>query len=249
MERITSRKNEKIVHLRTLGADRGYRHVCGEFICDGEKLLREALTFGAEVTCVLVTEEIPGLPANVPVYQVPYDLITAVSPMKNPQPVLFSCRIPARRSVQGGRIIVLETVQDPGNLGTILRTANAFGVTDVCLTGACADLYNPKTVRATMGAVFRQNVVELDMEGVAGLKARGLRLLGTALGEGCQDICTAPLEAAAVVIGSEGQGLSREMLELCDARIIIPMESACESLNAGVAAAIVMWEMYRRGRG
>jgi TrmH family RNA methyltransferase len=142
-------------------------------------------------------------------------------------------------------IIILEGVQDPGNVGAVVRTADAFGIGAVVLTGGCADPYNPKTVRATMGAIFRQNIIVTDMSGVAALKLNGYLLYGASLGEGSRDIREVPLQNAAVAIGSEGHGLSDDMLALCDEKLVIPMSPKSESLNAAVAASIVMWEMRR----
>lgn len=141
---------------------------------------------------------------------------------------------------------MLETIQDPGNLGTILRTANALSVDTVILTGDCADVWNPKTVRATMGAVFRQRFYEMERGEMRDYLARhGLKLYGAALSDRAGDLRRVDLRAAAVAIGSEGQGLSKELLALCDGELIIPMNAQCESLNAAVAAAIVMWELTR----
>jgi TrmH family RNA methyltransferase len=142
--------------------------------------------------------------------------------------------------------IVLENVQDPGNVGTVIRTANAFRIDAVILTGACADLYQPKTVRATMGAIFRQKVLRIEREYLGDfLRDQGLPLYGAALSDQAQDLRGLPLQHVAVAIGSEGQGLSRELLALCDGELIIPMNPDSESLNAAVAASIVMWEMAR----
>ena len=245
MERITSRRNDRIVHMKKLGSDRGYRHQCGEFICDGAKLLREALEHGADITAVLTSGELPGnIPLNAEVFEVPGELLDHVSPLKTSQDVVFSCRIPTGSAFPSGDgIIILERIQDPGNVGTVIRTANAFGIGTVILTGGCADIYNPKTVRASMGAVFRQHVIETGIEVVTKLKESGIRILGAALGDGCRDFREVTLSGAAVAIGSEGSGLSADMLALCDERVIIPMSPECESLNAAAAAAVIMWEM------
>jgi len=244
MERITSRRNDRVIHMKKLGADRAYRRDCGEFLCDGEKLLREALGHGAEITAVLTSGAVPELPGGVPVYETPGELLDFVSPLKTAQDIVFSCRIPKTDSVPtDGGIIILERVQDPGNVGTVIRTANAFGVGTVLLTGGCADLYNPKTGRATMGAVFRQRVCETDLDGVRSLKAAGMRILGAALCADSRDIRDVSFDNAAFAIGSEGSGLSDGMLSICDERVIIPMSPECESLNAAAAAAVIMWEM------
>ena len=246
MERLTSRKNETVRRLRRLGAEKGFRRQEGEYLCDGRKLLREALLHGAALGTVLwATEPEPGLRAAAQ-YAVPQEILDYVSPMKHPAEVLFTVKLPAWPEAAPGRTLVLETVQDPGNLGTILRTANALGLDQVILTGDCADPYQPKCVRAAMGALFRQPMLELERgELQAYLQAQGLRLYGAALAPAAQDIRRLDLQNCAVAIGSEGRGLSRELLDLCDGELIIPMRPGCESLNAAVAAAIVMWELQR----
>ena len=246
METLTSRKNPLISRLRALGTDRAYRRSCGEFLCDGEKLLREALLWNAEITAVLWSGE-PA--ADVPCekqYRVDPALLDYVSPLKSAASVLFSVKMRQWDAETPGRVLVLETIQDPGNLGTILRTANALAIGTVLLTGECADVYNPKCIRAGMGAVFRQRVLEMERrEMKAYLDANGLRLYGAALSDRAADLRAVDLHGAAVAIGSEGQGLSEELLALCDGELIIPMEPSCESLNAAVAAAIILWEMRK----
>ncbi len=246
METITSRKNPIITHLRALGAERAARRESGEFLCDGPKLLREAQLWGAEITAVLWAGE-AETDVDCPVqYRVPRELLDYVSPLKSAAGVVFSVRCRRWEPAPPGRTLVLETVQDPGNLGTILRTANALSVDTVILTGDCADVWNPKTVRATMGAVFRQRFYEMERGEMRAYLARhGLKLYGAALSDRAGDLRRVDLSAAAVAIGSEGQGLSPELLGLCDGELIIPMNAQCESLNAAVAAAIVMWELTR----
>ena len=249
METLTSRKNAYIRHLRALSDDGDYRRAQGQYLCDGIKTLREALRFGARVVSVLwrdVPREIEGL-HDCEQYVAPGDLFDYASPMKNSPGPLFAvairgCAKPSALS----NAIVLENVQDPGNVGTVIRTANAFQIDAVILTGACADLYQPKTVRATMGAIFRQKVLRIERENLADfLRDQGLPLYGAALSDQAQDLRGLSLKHAGVAIGSEGQGLSDELLRLCDGELIIPMNPDSESLNAAVAASVVMWEMAR----
>lgn len=248
MEHITSRKNPKIQHLKKLGSSKSYREECGEFLCDGRKLLEEAVSNGAEVLTVAYCGDVPeNIPEGVAVLEVPRDIIEYVSPMKTPQDVLFVCKIPNRKVafVNGGKFIVIEEVQDPGNVGTIMRTARAMGYDSVILLPGCADLYSPKTVRSTMGAIFRQHAFEADLDFIKEMKSNGVTVMGAALAEDSVDIRTVNFENFAVCIGSEGRGLSKELLSLCDKKIIIPMMQECESLNAAMAAGIIMWESVR----
>ncbi|NLH00391.1 MAG: RNA methyltransferase [Clostridiales bacterium] len=250
MERITSRKNRIISHFRNLASVGEYRHKTGEFICDGEKTLREALMYGSGVTCVLWEEE-PAfeLEKGIEQYCCPNELIQYVSPLKNSQGPVFSVKIPQNRTGSAGKpknVIVLENVQDPGNVGTVIRTANAMGIDMIVLVGNCTDLYNPKTVRATMGAVFRQQVAEMTVNELKSyVNQNGLRLYGAALNASAEDVRNVNMKNLAVAVGSEGKGLSEELLSICDGQLIIPMQPDSESLNVAVAASIIMWEMRR----
>ena len=248
MDRITSRKNAFIMQLRALASDAEARREQGAFVCDGLKLLGEAVENGAEILSVLWKEGGALSEIDCPVQAVaPAELFDHASPMKNSPGPLFTVRIPV--DPKDGKIenaIILENVQDPGNVGTVLRTASAFSIGAVVLTGDCADLYSPKTVRATMGAVFRQRVLRLDRSELpAWLEEHGLPLYGAALSKDAQDMRGLDLTHAAVAVGSEGQGLSPELLALCRGKVIIPMDARSESLNAAVAASVLMWEMAR----
>ena len=245
MDRITSRKNAFIMQLRALASDAEARREQGAFVCDGLKLLGEAVENGAEILSVLWKEGGALSEIDCPVQAVaPAELFDHASPMKNSPGPLFTVRIPV--DPKDGKIenaIILENVQDPGNVGTVLRTASAFSIGAVVLTGDCADLYSPKTVRATMGAVFRQRVLRLDRSELpAWLEEHGLPLYGAALSKDARGL---DLTHAAVAVGSEGQGLSPELLALCRGEVIIPMDARSESLNAAVAASVLMWEMAR----
>ena len=247
-ERITSRKNPLILRLRALASDGGFRRAQGEYLCDGAKLLEEALDKGAELRCVL-WKETPGpsaLPDSVRQYCAPAELFDYASPMKNSPGPLFTLAIPEDAAGVFSRAILLENVQDPGNVGTVIRTAAAMGIETVLLCGACADVYSPKTARATMGAVFRERIIHCSLDEARRLaEQNGLPLYGAALSERAEDIRRLDVKNAVVAIGSEGRGLSAELLRLCDGELIIPMSPGSESLNAAVAAAIVLWEMAK----
>ena len=247
MEVLSSRKNNYIQHLRKLSSDRAYRNEQGEYICDGIKTLKEAISFGAEISSVLWKDKAEEMSLDTKQYVAVEELFDYASPMKNSPGPLFTVKIPQYGSdCPVKNAVVLENVQDPGNVGTVVRTANAFGIDCVILTDACADLYNSKTVRATMGAIFRQKVFTVDSDNLqAFLKEKGLKLYGAALTDKAQDVRQVELKNAAVAIGSEGKGLSAKLLGICDGEIIIPMEENSESLNAAVAASVLMWEMRR----
>ncbi len=247
-ERITSRKNAEIVRLRALSADAECRRREREYVCDGTKLLNEALEKGAEIKTVLWRED-PGefiLPAAVRQLVAPGDLFDYASPMKNSPGPLFTVAMAPEAEPVFQRAVILENVQDPGNVGTVIRTAAALGVDTVLLCGACADVYAPKTVRASMGAIFRERILRCASEEAAAfVKKNRLPLYGAALSERAADIRRVDLKNAAVAIGSEGRGLSEKLLSQCDGELIIPMTPGSESLNAAIAAAVVLWEMTR----
>ena len=251
MERITSRTNPLMTHIRKLSSSAAYRREQGEFVCDSPKLLTEALLWKAPIVTVVATvgHDLPPLSGDVRVVEVPEDVMASVSPMKTPQGVLFTCRLPQTQlpAVLDGRCyMVLDGVQDPGNVGTIWRTADAFGCDGLILLPGCADPYSPKTVRSSMGAVFRSTVWTAHAgELKAALERSGIPLYGAALRDDTLDARCVDYSRAALAIGSEGRGLSGEMLALCDKTIRIPMTERCESLNAAIAAAVLLWEAYR----
>lgn len=251
MEQITSRKNPLITHIRKLITDRAYRRECGEFVGDGVKLLAEAARWNAPLSCVVHTAgtALPTLPEGVRVVQVPEDVMASISPMKAPQGALFLCGMPGQdvpEKLSGQRYMVLDGLQDPGNVGTIWRTVDALGADGLILTGECADPWNHKTVRATMGACFRLPVYEVKRQDLPALLERSdLPLYATALREDTLDLREADLRRCAVAIGSEGRGVSEEVLAMSRKTLKIPMRERCESLNAAAAATVVLWEMAR----
>ena len=252
MEHITSRSNRLLVHLRKLGTSGAYRRERGTFLCDGGKLLEEALGWGAEIEALLCAEGTvpPPLPPTVRAASVPWDVLRSVSPLETPQDILFSVKYPARPLPEvwtGG--MVLDGVQDPGNVGTILRTADAFGAPGLLLLPGCADPFGPKAVRASMGAVFRLGAWSVSLEQLGAILRRSaLPLIGAALGEHSYEVETMP-RPAMTAVGSEGRGLSGAVLALCDGTVRIPMRQRCESLNAAMAAAVLLWEQRPRAFG
>ena len=241
--RISSRQNDTIRRFRRLAAEGEFRRHEGEFIGAGRKLLAEAVSAGADITGVLSTAAVAGVPTQL----VTPEVLEYVSPLKTGDAPVFSVAFSAENQTmprEARCVLVLENVQDPGNVGTVLRSADAFGLDAVILCGACADPYSFKAVRASMGAVFRQKVVQANITELPSL-LQGLPLYGTALHRDSVDIRSLPAGPKAMAIGNEGHGLSEELLALCKGTVIIPMRPCAESLNAAVASAVVMWEMVR----
>lgn len=244
-ERITSRKNPLLQQVKRLLSSRKEREAAGLFVADGTKLLEEAVRYYPGLDTVLLSDGVQAtVPDDVRLVRVPEDVMTSISPMQTPQGALFLCRLPQKQPfTPKPGMLLLDGIQDPGNLGTILRTADALEISIALLEG-CADPYQHKVVRASMGAVFRSPVVTTSWQEVrSACEAAGIPVAVTALSPRAVDLRKASLREMAVVIGSEGQGVRREILDSAQKQLIIPMNERCESLNAAVAASIVMWQM------
>ncbi len=250
-ERITSRANPLIVEIRRLESSAAFRRECGRMVCDSPKLLEEACKWRVPVETVLYTDGVflPPLPEDCRPVWVPEELMAYTSPMKTPQGILFTCRMaapPLPEELPGRRYVVLDGVQDPGNVGTVLRTLDAFDGDGLILLPGCADPYGPKAVRSSMGAVFRRQIWNCSVEELASrLRRGGLPLYGAALRQDTVDVRSISLQRSMIAIGSEGRGLSEAVLSLCCKTVRIPMSERCESLNAAAAAAVLLWEAYR----
>lgn len=247
-EYITSRQNQLFVHLKKLQSSRSYRQETGEFCGDGIKLLEEAVKWYPGLHTVIACEGLvlPVLKDSVRVVRVPQSLLQSLSTMRTPQGVIFLCRMPRKQPLElAPGCLILDGIQDPGNLGTILRTADALSI-PVVLTDGCTDPYSEKTVRASMGAVLRTQPQQAQTaEILRYCREHHICIAATALSERSVDLRSICLKNYAVVIGSEGQGIRSDFYEHSDSLVVIPMQERCESLNAAVAATIVMWEMRR----
>lgn len=245
VEHITSRKNPLLQQARRLLVSRREREESGLYAAEGTKLLSEAVKWNAGLHTVILSEGVEAeVPEGVRLVRVPEDVVASVSAMQTPQGALFLCRLPEPLAfAPRPGMLLLDGLQDPGNLGTVLRTADALDIPVVLLEG-CADPYSHKAVRASMGAVFRSPPVQCTWQEARGaFRQAGIPVAVTALTGAATDLRQAALKNMAVVIGSEGQGVRQEILEDADRALIIPMHPRCESLNAAIAAAIVMWQM------
>lgn len=250
MSVLTSRQNPLCAHLRKLAGPSKYRREAGEYLADGRKLWEEAVRWNAPIRRLVTTPETAvDIPTGVEHTVVTPELMAYLSPMESPQGFLFTVALPEPEpaALTGERYLALDGLQDPGNVGTIWRTADALGADGLLLLNHCADPYGPKTVRATMGACFRLPAWEVTLEELQGLlRERDLPLYAAALEPGSLDIRAAELNRGAVVVGNEGHGVSRTVLDACQGTVIIPMRARCESLNAAAAAAVILWEMGKQ---
>jgi TrmH family RNA methyltransferase len=269
-ELITSRQNPLIKLVDSL-TDSKFRRREGLFRFDGKKLFGEALTSDLPLFAVLWRESAVDellafvgdstLPSQCRSVILPDALFDRISEEKSPEGVIcisrhldklhkiatIEKRVDMTELERGGRSLILESVRDPGNLGTIIRSAAAFGVDRILLSDDCADLYHPRTIRAAMGALFRTAVVVVsDLPlAIKALSVKG-RVYAAALDDSAARLCRVTFGPDdAVAVGNEGHGLSAETIAACSGKIFIPMAGGVESLNAGVAASVLLWEFYR----
>lgn len=272
-ERITSRQNRLVIEIGKL-TERKARMAEECFRFDGIKLLREAVANDIHIEKILICEsrslqlltELEALAdkralAETTVYILSEDAFSKVSQEQAPEGIVTVAKFPmlhargeeSRRALleiaqdPQKRVLLLESVRDPGNVGTILRSAAAFGVSCVVLSGDCADMYNPKTIRGAMGALFRMKIAVFEdvTEAITLLKENGRRVWAAALDPHAVTLGKSLLGVGdCVVIGNEGHGLSSNAIRACGQSLYIPMEAGSESLNAAIAASVILWSMY-----
>jgi len=247
--RIESRQNETVKRLRALMRDAAFRREAGEYVCEGFKLYSEAERYG-EIASVFVADRAEGFDISgpAPVYSLPDRLFDYVSGQENSQGLLFCCRIKRRELPDqlSGRYMLLDGVSDPGNMGTIIRTADAFAVDGLILCGSCVDVYNPKVVRGAMGSLFRMPVYQAGYAEILSLiKRSGIPFYRAHARENALPLGSIALQEAVVAVGNEANGISGELCSAEGMDIIIPMAGKAESLNVSVAASIIMWEMSK----
>lgn len=233
---ISSKANPIIKKIASL-AEKKYRKLYGEFIVESVKAVDECISSGMEISEIVCTENLADKYENAIV--VTEGLFERISTEKTPQGVLATVKLPQNKVLSPkNNCLLLDRLQDPGNIGTIIRTANAAGYEDIYLVN-CADAYSPKAIRASMGGVFYVNVYECDAQ-TAFSALDGVKLI-TADMDGEDIFAFSAPEKFCLCIGNEGGGVSDEVAKKSDFTVKIPMRETCESLNAGVSAAIAMY--------
>ena len=166
--------------------------------------------------------------------------------MESPSNVLDISKKSNSKEIIGSKILLLDEIQDPGNLGTIIRSSVAFGVTTIILSNDTVDLYNPKVIRASEGMFCHINIITMDLEeAIKEIKERGIKVYGTNVVNGKEVNTISDKSSYALVMGNEGNGVKKHIQELCDENLYIPMNESCESLNVGVACSILLYELGR----
>lgn len=261
MQIITSKDNENIKNIKKL-KERKYRDVNNEYIIEGIKIIKEAINEKANIKKIIVCEEClaNNLLDDKLLYEIAkYDCIyvtkkifETITDVSNPQGILAIVEKNNKREINYKEdiIIALDGIQDPGNLGTILRTIDSANLTQIIVSKDTVDAYNQKVVRSTMGAIFRINIVEVEnlKETLKNIKKHKYKIMCTDLSAN-KNIYEADYNKKILVIGNEANGVTQEVLELADEKIIIPMLGKTESLNASVATSIIIYEYIRRKLG
>lgn len=239
---ITSIDNNKIKDIKKLNQKK-YRDKQNQFLIESRHLVLEAYKTGYLKTLIVEQNEI--FPLDIETIYVTNDIINYLGDTETPQTIMGVCEKIKCNEELGSKVLILDNIQDPGNLGTIIRSAVAFNVDTIVLGDGCVDLYNPKVVRSSQGMLFHMNFVKKDLlEFIPTIKDE-YQIIGTKVTHG-KDIKTLEKnEKVCIIMGNEGNGVSEEILDLCDEFAYIPMSDVCESLNVGVATSILLYELNK----
>ena len=234
---ITSASNNTIKALIKL-KQKKYRDETGYYLVEGEHLVEEAMK-AKQVECLISTKDITS---DLPIIVVSNEVMSKLSFTKSPQSIMAKCKIKKEKKlIDGKRYLILDDLQDPGNIGTLIRTALAFSIDQVILSNNCVDLYNDKLLRSMQGANFHISCIYDDLKTVIStLKKNNVKVIGSALENG-QDIKQIKIsEKMAFIVGNEGNGMNKDILQECDYVGYIPINTI-ESLNVAIAGSIMMY--------
>ena len=244
MEIVSSLQNEKIKNLSKL-LQKKYRDEEGKFLVEGEHLVEEAKKSGLLLE-VIKCEDYLG-DYDVPTTLVTYDVLKKLSNTVNPQRIIGVVKKVEEKEL-GNKILILDDIQDPGNLGTIIRSSMAFNIDSIVLSEASVDVYNDKVIRSSEGMFFHINIVRRNINGLINeLHKNEYKVFGTKVDGGTAVDKVYLPNKFALIMGNEGNGIKREILDLCDEYVYIDMNSKVESLNVGVATSIILYEFNKRG--
>lgn len=240
---ITSAFNKKIKEITKLNYPK-YRKGMGMFIVEGNHLIEEAYKNGMLTQIFVLKGE--SINYDVPIDEVTPEVMKKISTLDNIPKIIGICKMKEEKEL-GNKLIILDGVQDPGNLGTIIRSSVAFNVDTIVLSNDTVDLYNEKVIRATQGMIFNINIIRRDLETfISKIKEDGYKIYSTNVDDGVNVKTIEKVDKYAIIMGSEGNGVSNEINSLSDEFIYIDMSNKCESLNVGVAASIILYELNSR---
>ena len=259
MKKIISKENTIIKHIIKL-KEKKYRTEYSEFIIEGAKIVKEAIEENANIKNIFISEEalnselvekqLKAVIETENYILVPNNIFKLISDVEKPQGVLAVIEKSDENEnidFSADIILILDGIQDPGNLGTIIRTADSVGLTQILVSKGTVDCYNSKVLRSTMGAIFRVNIIEKDNleKSIEKIKQNNFKVITTSL-EAEKSIYDLNLNKTAIVIGNEANGVSKEIIDLADEKAIIPMKGKTESLNASVATGVILYEYLRQ---
>lgn len=236
----SSIQNEKIKSIKKL-REKKYRDIEGLFIVEGKNLVMEAYKNNLLKTLIVLDNSSFNL--SIETIRVSENVMKYLSELNTPNEIMGICYKKKEENISGN-ILILDNIQDPGNLGTIIRSAVAFSISTIIVSPDTVSIYNSKVLRSTQGLLFDVNIIVRDISGaIDDLKQKGYKIYGTKVdnGKNLKDIDST--NKYAVIMGNEGSGVNKDILDKCDEYIYIPMNEKCESLNVGVATSIILYEM------
>lgn len=241
---IKSVDNKKVKQYSLLKTSKA-RHEQQLFLVEGEHLVYEAYQHHYLVDVLILEGEVLPFDLDFEITYVTYEILKKISSLKTVSHIIGVCQMKEHDHIVGNHLLLLDSIQDPGNLGTIIRSACAFNVDTIILSPDTVDLYNEKVIRATQGMIFNMNIITCDlMKVIPKLKEQHYLVLGTNVNNGA-DVRGINASKYALVMGNEGQGLKKEIAFLCDQNLYIKMNLQCESLNVGVATSILLYELNK----
>lgn len=236
----TSIENKKIMNLKKLNQKK-YRDINNMFLIEGEHLVLEAYKNG--YLKELLLEENTNLNIDVETNYVTKNVLSYITELDNPSNIIGVCEKLNKKQL-GNKVLLLDEIQDPGNLGTIIRSSVAFNADTIVLGNKTVDLYNSKVIRASQGMIFNINIIEENLNDlILDLKKENYKIFGTSVTNGKNVKSLEKTEKVCIIMGNEGNGISENILSLCDECFYINMNPLCESLNVGVAASIILYEL------
>lgn len=237
---IESVQNEKIKYFRKLRETK-YIKEYKEFIVEGEHLVEEAIKNGIALELIILDGK--DYKSDLSKIYVSDNVLKSISLLKTPQYVMALCSVKDNNEIKGNRLLLLDNVSDPGNLGTLIRSSVAFNIDTIILSEDSVNLYNDKVVRSSEGMIFNTNIITMNLkEAIKEIKNKNIKVYGTDL-KGSKYLSEFDKPSSfALILGNEGMGTKKEILDLCDENIKIEMSNNCESLNVGVAGSIILYE-------
>lgn len=237
---IESKENKKIKYVNKLRTSK-FMNEERKFIVEGKHLVNEAYNAGVLLETISTYEQ----DYNVPNVLITKNIMDYISKLPSSSNVIGICKFTKEKEI-GKKIIILDNVQDPGNVGTIIRSANAFGFDTIVLSENSVNKYNEKLIRASQGMLFNSNVIIKNLsEFIEKLKDQNYKICVTDVNDGKNVSDIKNVEKLAIIMGNEGQGVSSKIKEYSDVNLYIPMNDTCESLNVAVASSIIMYELYK----